>query len=134
MKTFRAIFIGILIWITAVLFYTLSFYLSLMNNVEHQSNIVLFIVVIPLVWYGCKYYYKKDNTSHGYKIGQTFLLTSVILDAIITVPFFMIPNGINHYDFFTSIGFWVIALEFLLIASLFWYIRVFPLTKTNQSV
>ena len=96
-----------------------------MKDLGQQSNIVLFVVVMPLVWIGSSFYYKKDKTTHGYKVGQTFLLTSVALDALITVPFFMIPNGINHYQFFTSLGFWLIALEFIMIVVLYYYIRVY---------
>jgi len=59
-------------------------------------------------------------------VGQTLLLTAVAMDALITVPFFVIPKGGSHYSFFTSMGFWIIALEFLIVASLYWYIRVFP--------
>ncbi len=54
------------------------------------------------------------------------LLTAVTLDALITVPLFVIPNGGNHYSFFTSLGFWIIAFEFLVVASLYWYARVHP--------
>ena len=125
MKTFRAFLTGIAIWILGVSFYSISFYVPLMKDLGQQSNIVLFVVVMPLVWIGSSFYYKKDKTTHGYKVGQTFLLTSVALDALITVPFFMIPNGINHYQFFTSLGFWLIALEFIMIVVLYYYIRVY---------
>lgn len=126
MKIIRAILIGISIWIIGVLFYLTSFYVPIIDDLEQQSNIVLSIIVIPLVWYGCKVYYKSDNHFYGFKIGITFLLVSIIFDALFTVPFFMIPNGINHYDFFTTMEFWVIALEFLFTAIAYWYIKVSP--------
>jgi hypothetical protein len=127
MKTKRAILIGIAIWIIAVLFYSISNYVTILIDADTQANVLLFIVVMPLVWYGCFYYYKKDNKTHGFKVGQTMLLTSVALDALITVPIFIIPNGGSYYIFFTSLGFWIIALEFLLVATLYWYARVYPL-------
>ncbi|EAR00059.1 DUF5367 domain-containing protein [Maribacter sp. HTCC2170] len=126
MKTKRAILLGIAIWVIGILFYSLSFYTPILENAETQANLVLFIIVMPLVWLGCSYYYKKDNKTHGYKVGQTMLLTAVALDALITVPFFVIPNGGNHYTFFTSLGFWIIAFEFLAVAVLYWYTRVYP--------
>jgi|SRR6056297_770333 len=125
MKTQRAILLGIAIWIIAILFYSISYTISLLENPDNQANVVLFIVVMPLVWFACSFYYKKDNKTHGLKVGQTMLLTAVALDALITVPFFVIPNGGSHYSFFTSAGFWIIAFEFLLVASLYWYARVY---------
>ncbi|MFC4636065.1 DUF5367 family protein [Dokdonia ponticola] len=128
MKTKRAILIGILIWMIAILFYSSSYYLPVLENPNTQANVVLFVVVMPLVWMGCSYYYKTENKTHGFIIGQVLLLTAVALDALITVPFFVIPNGGNHYSFFTSIDFWIIAFEFLVVASLYWYTRIYPNT------
>jgi len=126
MKTKRAIFIGIVIWIIAILFYLTSYYVPILENADTQSNIVLFVIVMPLVWFGASYYYKKDSKTHGFFVGQTMLLTAVALDALITVPVFIIPNGGNHYSFFTSLGFWIIAFEFLIVSTLYWYIRIYP--------
>ena len=126
MKTKRAILLGIVIWIIGILFYSISFFVPIMENADTQANFVLFIIVMPLVWFGCSFYYKKDPKTHGFKVGQTMLLTAVALDAIITVPILVIPNGGSHYSFFTSLGFWIIAFEFLVIAVLYWYTRVYP--------
>ena len=126
MKTQRAILLGIAIWMISILFYSISYTIPLLEDPDNQANVVLFIVVMPLVWFASSFYYKKDNKTHGFKVGQTMLLTAVALDAIITVPLFVIPNGGSHYTFFTSAGFWIIAFEFLLVASLYWYARVYP--------
>lgn len=132
MKTKRAILIGVVIWIIAVTLYTLSFFVSILKNATTQANMVLFIAVMPLVWLGCQYYYKKDNYTHGIKLGQTMLLTSVVLDALITVPLFEIPNGGNHYSFFTAPAFWVIALEFIAVATLYYYARIYPFKNKSK--
>lgn len=126
MKTKRAILLGIAIWIVAILFYSISYHIPILENADTQANVVLFVAVMPLVWIACSIYYKKDNKTHGVKVGQTWLLTAVALDALITVPIFVIPNGGSHYSFFTSFGFWIIAFEFLLVAVLYWYTRVYP--------
>lgn len=129
MKTKRAILTGMAIWAIAVLFYSVSFYVPIMKDAEAQANVVLFIIVMPIVWLGSSFYYKKDNRTHGYIVGQTMLLTAVALDAAITVPFFVIPNGGSYYSFFTSLGFWIVAFEFLAIATLYWYSQVYPTTN-----
>jgi len=132
MKTKRAILLGIVIWIIAVLFYSISYYVPIMDDADMQSNVALFVIVMPLVWFGCSNYYKKDNKTHGFKVGQTMLLTGVTLDVLITVPFLVIPNGGSYYSFFTSLGFWIIVFEFLAVAVLYWYIRVYPHNKTSN--
>ncbi|SHJ66122.1 DUF5367 family protein [Pseudozobellia thermophila] len=131
MKQLRAIGIGVIIWIIGVSLYTLSFYIQVLQNAEQQANMLLFISVIPLVWYGARLYYKKETNTHGYWVGQTFFLTATALDAIITVPVFVIPNGGSYYQFFTDLGFWLIGFEFLGITVLYWYIKV-EINKQNQ--
>ncbi|WP_353778728.1 DUF5367 family protein [Winogradskyella sp. 3972H.M.0a.05] len=133
MKTIKAILIGIGIWSLAVSFYTLSFQFQILEDPNQQANIVLFTVVMPLVWLGAHLYYKKGSNIHGYFVGMIFLLVAAFLDAIITVPLFVIPNGGNHYTFFTDQGFWIIALELVGVAVLYYYIKVYPKTNTIKA-
>ncbi|RNC85005.1 MAG: hypothetical protein ED556_10570 [Winogradskyella sp.] len=133
MRTIRAILIGVAIWILGVTAYIVSFNLSILKDRELQADIVLFLSVIPLVWFGSALYYKNDKTILGYKLGQTFLLVSIALDALITVPFFMKPVGIDHLTFFTSFSFCLVAFEFISVAALYYYIKVYLRTiKVNQ--
>jgi hypothetical protein len=132
MKIARAIIIGVGIWGLGVGAFISSFFIPLMENSEQQANIVLSVAVMPLVWLGAKLYYKAERRTHGYWVGQTFLLTAAVLDALITIPFLVIPNGGSHYEFFTDFGFWAIAFEFLSITTLYYYTRVYVKTvKTN---
>ena len=130
MKTIRAILVGAGVWFSAVTFYTFSYRFPILDNPDEQANMVLFAVVMPLVWLGCHIYYKKDGTTHGFKVGQVLLLTAALLDALITVPLFIIPNGGSHYSFFLDPGFWIIAFEMIATAVLYYYITIYPKTKT----
>lgn len=123
MKHLRAISIGIIIWTIGVSVYNLSFYLSIIEDAQQQANMLLFIAILPLVWFGAKKFYKKGANTHGYWLGQTFFLTATALDALITVPVFIIPNGGSYYQFFTDLGFWFIGFEMITIAVLYWYIN-----------
>ena len=109
MKKLRAIGIGIIIWAIGVSVFTFSSYIFLLEDTEQQANMLLFIAVIPLVWFGTKLYYKGETDTHGYWVGQTFFLTAAVLDALITVPVFIIPNGGSYFQFFTDVGFWLIG-------------------------
>jgi len=133
MNYLRAIGIGVLIWIVGVSVYNLSFYISILEDAQQQANMLLFTAVIPLVWFGAKQYYKKDAKTHGYWVGQTFFLTATALDALITVPVFIIPNGGSYYQFFTDLGFWLIGFEILAITVLYWYIKT-GAKKQNQTI
>lgn len=128
MKTRRAISIGAGIWFLGVGAFLLSYSIPVMDNADQQGNLVLFLLVGPLVWFGSRIYYKTGSKTHGYLVGQTFLLTAAFLDALLTVPLLIIPAGGSHFEFFTDPGFWIIALEFLAVATAYYYIRVYPRT------
>jgi type IV secretory pathway VirB3-like protein len=130
MKVIRAILIGIGIWGLAVTCYTLSYQFPILEDPDQQANMVLFSIVMPIVWLGSYLYYKKGNSTHGFKVGEVFLVVAAFLDAVITVPLFVIPNGGNHYTFFTDPGFWIIALEMVGTATLYYYIRIYPKSKS----
>lgn len=124
MKLTRTIGFGLLIWIIGVNLYALSFYLHILEDAEIQANIWLSIIIIPVVWYCSKQYFKKDITTHGLWIGLIFFGISAILDALITVPFTILPYGGTYYDFFVNFGFWFIGLEFIVTTYLCWYTNV----------
>lgn len=133
MKTSRAILIGAGIWALAVSFYVLSYQVPILENPDHQANLVLSAAVIPLVWLGAHLYYRKGSASHGLKIGGAFFLTAALLDAAITVPLLVIPNGGNHYAFFTDPGFWAIAAEMIATAVLYYALVVIRNTKSVKA-
>ena len=124
MKQIRAIGIGIIIWIIGVSMYTVSFYIPILEDPELQANILLSLGILPIVWFGAKLYYRKRSTIKGYWLGLIFFLTAGVLDALITVPYLIVPTGGTYYDFFTAIGFWLIGMEFILTTIAYWYANV----------
>lgn len=121
MKQLKAILIALFIWGFGVSIYVMSFYVPLLTDAEKQANLLLSISVIPLVWFGAKQYYKKEEMTHGFWLGQAFFLTSALLDALITVPVFIIPNGGSYLQFYSDPGFWFIGFEFLAVVTLYYY-------------
>jgi len=134
MKQLRAISIGIIIWIIGVSLYASSYYVPLLEDAEQQANIWLSIVIVPVVWLGAKLYYGKNIHTHGFWIGLVFLTISAILDALITVPFTILPYGGTYYDFFVDFSFWFIALEFMATVTLYWYINIYPKRKSAHYI
>ncbi len=123
MKIVRALLIGVVIWILGVTAFSLSFYVPLLENLELQANVTLFLVVIPLVWFGSQLYYKKDNKTHGMWVGITFFGVAAILDALITVPLLFIPQGGNYSAFFGDPGFWLIGGVFITTAIVYGHFK-----------
>lgn len=133
MKIFRLVTIGIGIWILAVCAFTFSYEFQILHNPEQQANMVLSLSILPLVWLGSYIYYKNGAKTNGYIVGLVFFLIAAFLDTLITVPFFIMPNGGNYYTFFTDFSFWIIAIELIGIAMLFYYLRVYPNVKVLKA-
>nr|WP_299388013.1 DUF5367 family protein [Allomuricauda sp.] len=124
MKTIKVLGISIAIWMLGVSAFTLIYEFPLMENRSEQANIGLALVVPILVWGGAWFYYRKGSLTHGLKLGLVMLLVSATLDALITVPLLILPSGGSYSSFFGSLDFWLIALEFVGVALLYWYFRV----------
>jgi len=133
MKIFRLVTIGIGIWILAVCAFTISYEFQILHNPEQQANMVLSLSILPLVWLGSSIYYKNGVTTNGYIVGVVFFLIAAFLDTLITVPLFIMPNGGNYYTFFTDFSFWIIAIELVGVAMLFYYLKVYPKVKTLKA-
>lgn len=124
MKLVRAIAIGTGIWGLGVGAFVGSFFIPIMEDPELQANLVLFVVVMPLVGLGTRKYYQGDDRTHGLWVGITFFGVAAFLDALITVPLLVVPEGGSHATFFSDPGFWIIGLLFLSIPTLYWYLRI----------
>lgn len=109
----RALLSSLIVYVLGILAFLSSFYVELMSDPELQANLVLSIVIIPAAILGAKFYYRRQNGTNGFTLGSIMFLSAMILDAIITVPLFVIPAGGNHLSFFTDPGFWMIAVIYI---------------------
>jgi len=64
--------------------------------------------------------------TNGLIVGLIMVVTALILDAIINVPFVIIPPGGSYLEFFTSTILWDIVIEYIVIIFLYWRIKVKP--------
>jgi len=119
MEIKRAIISAAIIWIIGVTAYILSYFVVIMDNPELQGNLVLIITLVPSTFLGIKYYYKNGTHTTGFKLGVFMFLVTFCLDALITVPLFIIPAGGNHLTFFTDPWFWLIGLEYILLVGIY---------------
>ena len=133
MKTMRAIITGIIIWILGVSAFIVSFYIPVLEDLELQSNLALALSIAPLAWLGAKNYYSKYPSTSGYYLGLIMVAVAIVLDALITVPFLVVPAGGSYVDFFGSSSFWLIALEYFLVVMLYWYYKAKPIAQKSFS-
>ena len=130
MQIKRALIATAIVWTLGVTAYILSHFVKIMDNPELQANVALTLALIPSVILGTKFYYKKGAYTNGFKLGVFMFLITICLDAIITVPVFIIPAGGDHLAFFSDPGFWFIGFEYILVVGLYSVFR--PKIKTRK--
>lgn len=109
---------AILGWILGVSVYLLSFFIPVLENPEQQANIVLVLAIIPIACLGTYLFYKKGQMKPS-ALALTFVLVAVLLDALITVPVFVIPAGGSYLAFFADPMFYTIVVVYYFIAYYF---------------
>lgn len=107
-----------IVWVFGVSFYLLSFYIPILENPEQQATIVLVFAIIPSACFGTYLFYKKGSMKPS-TLALTFVIVATILDALITVPIFVIPNGGSYSEFFGDPMFFTILVEFYFIVLYF---------------
>ena len=117
-KNLFSIVCGIFVWILGVSFYILSFYVPILENPELQSNVVLVLGIVPSACLGTYLFYTKSYIKPS-ALGLTFVIVATLLDVIITVPVFIIPNGGSYSEFFGDPMFYTIVVEFYFIVFYF---------------
>ena len=125
MSKIRAIIVGGFIWILGSSFYAASYLFPLLEDLELQANLVLALAIIPNACLGVRIYYKAANM-HGLTVGAIVVLTAILLDVIITVPYLILPQGGTYQSFFGAPAFWLITLEYFLVVALYWKLKVKP--------
>jgi hypothetical protein len=108
-----AIISAVIVWTLGVLAFVASYFVPILADPDLQANWVLSIALIPFAALGAHLYYRKGHQTNGFALGVSMFAVAMILDATITVPVLIMPNGGNHVSFFTDPGFWLIAVEYV---------------------
>ncbi len=124
MKIIRAIVSGIIIWVLIFAVFTVMSFIPVIKDSELQQNMLLWIILIPITLLGLRFYYKKDFKTNGLLLGVIIVATSLILDALITLPYVIIPNNGNYYDFFTSPFLLITIIEIIIVTFFYWKSKV----------
>jgi hypothetical protein len=112
-----------IVWTLAVIAFVASYFVPAMSDPDVQANWVLSIALIPSTLIGAHIYYRKGHKTNGFILGISMFLVAMILDAIITVPFLIMPYGGNYITFFTDPGFWLIGVEYVSVVAGYWQLE-----------
>jgi hypothetical protein len=113
---------AVIVWSIGVTAFVGSYFVPILSDPDLQANWVLSLVLIPAAALGAHLYYRKGRQMNGFILGAAMFLVTMILDALITVPVFIMPYGGNHFTFFTDPGFWLIAVEYISVVAAYWQI------------
>lgn len=117
-KILYSITCAILVWILGVSCYYLSSLLTILENTNLQSNIALALAIVPCACLGTYLFYKRRFIKPSL-LALIFIGVSILLDVLVTVPLFIIPNGGSFSDFFGDALFYTLVVEFYFIVLYF---------------
>ncbi len=126
-----SILCAFLVWTLGVSFYLLSFHVPILDDPEKQGNIILALAIIPSTCLGTYSFYSKGQMKPSL-LALTFVIVAAILDALITVPVFIIPYGGSYSEFFQDPMFYIIVVEFYCIV-LFYGNHLTKTLKTSKA-
>ena len=119
----HALLSSLIVYVIGITAYVGSYFIPLMEDASLQANLVLMIAIVPAVLLGAYFYYRKTPNTNGLVLRIVMFGGAMVLDALITVPFFIMPYGGTHLSFFGDPGFWLIAIEYVALVILYAGIR-----------
>lgn len=123
MKTGKAILYGALIWVIMFVLWSIMMFAPGIKDMQVLQYIVGYVVLIVAVFLLAKKYYKSKSKANGFLLGLIFAVVGIILDAIVTVPLFIMPEGMGYADFFLNIWMIVGYALMILVAGLYDQLR-----------
>lgn len=128
----HALVSSVVVYILGFLAYVGSFFIPIMDDPDLQANLVLMVAIIPAAYFGAHIYYQKGNYTSGFALSAIMFSGAVILDAVITVPLFIIPSGGDHLSFFSDPGFWLIGVEYMSIVVAYHKFNITGITTATE--
>jgi hypothetical protein len=110
MNYFRAMLAGAMVWLLVIVTFTLlTFVPEAANSMVLQAGVVMVLMGLYATA-GSSFYYRNVVENHGLKVGIWASGTALLLDVLITVPFFEVPNGGGYAQFFTAPLLWLLVI------------------------
>jgi len=94
-------------------------FMPILKDSVPLQYIIHSIVLIAWGLIGAHLYYKSKDKINGFVLGFVFLIVGIILDMIITMPLFIIPQGRSYADFFLDWKMWIGYIELIFIVGIY---------------
>lgn len=105
MKLLKAIGLGIVLWVliffeVSILMFGFKLTTGMTYYIIHYLFLAIVSIVLTLIYFGGK----KTNRGFltGFLVGIIFIVVGFILDAAITIPLWIIPQGGSYQSFFLN--------------------------------
>lgn len=121
MKTLRAILLGALVWL--FIFVEISITMIGLKLTQLVVWAIHYIVLIPIGIFCVWLYYKSGDKLNGFALGLVMLITGIVLDLIVTVPLFILPQGGGYSTYFSNYYMLAGFVELILIAGIYGAMR-----------
>ncbi|MEI6058669.1 MAG: DUF5367 family protein [archaeon] len=121
MKWLRGLLIAALIWL--LIFIEISVTMIGLKLTNQTSWIIHYIFLVPIVFFCTGLYYRTKDKTKGFFLGLYFLAVGIILDMIVTVPMFIIPQGGNYMTYFSNLYMLAGFVESVILVSVYDVIR-----------
>ena len=121
MKTLRALSMGALVWV--LIFIEISITMIGLKLSETVVWVAHYFVLIPIAILCSWLYYKSKDSINGFVLGIVFLIVGIVLDMIVTVPLFIIPQGGGYGTYFSNIFMLSGFLELIVLVGIYDLLR-----------
>jgi hypothetical protein len=121
MKTLKAISLGVLLWI--LIFIEISITMLGLKLSDTTVWIIHYTLLIPFAILCAGIYYKSKDKINGFALGLVFLIVGIILDMIVTVPLFIIPQGGGYGTYFSNMFMLSGFLELIVLVGIYDLLR-----------
>ena len=130
----HVLFSSLIVYIIGITAYVGSYFVPILEDQELQANLVLMVAIVPSVLLGTYLYYRRGNITNGLLLSAVMFLGAIVLDAIITVPFFIMPYGGTYLSFFIDAAFWLIAFEYVAVVFVYSKFKLRQQVQDNVTV
>lgn len=114
---------AIIVWAIGITTFVSSYLYPIISDADLQANWALSFILIPAAALGAHIYYRKGYQTNGFVLGLCMFIVTILLDAVITVPLFIMPYGGNYISFFIDPVFWLIAVEYISVVAAYWQVE-----------
>lgn len=102
-KIGKAILYGVLLWAIMFILWSIMIFTPWIKDIPTVQYIISYAALIVAVILLSKSFYKSKGKANGFLLGLIFVVVGIILDAVVTVPLFIIPQDMSYTEFFVSI-------------------------------